>query len=614
MQVEDGTDQPLEDDASSDNEGTAQETEVPSTPEGTDPPPKSKPETVSEILEQAPEGIQLVVLDDEGQTEPLASQEAAEIVVNGDPIWCPAGVTTPQANTNCCTDSWGSFTELLDELENNTSTYSGDGIIYIAHNYASALDSYIEINGNQLPTLGSLTLQGGWDFTTQMLDASNPYSTLNNVSLGIVNWTGNLTINNLILNASDYGLEVSSTNDVTLSNVEVSNTTFNDGITVQADGNVTFSNVEASSNAHNGAAVTSGGTVSVTNSTFENNANEGAEINSGQATTVQNSSFSSNATGSGLIVGSLDSITLNGVTASNNGFSGVIIQNDGNVNITNGTFSGNGGSNYAADIEIASPGTVTLSSVVASGNSGDGFAIYDSPEIHLSNVTATDNGWDDVYTEGNCTNVYIVDGTYTGNGFGHLGGFGIDVDTGRILQTGNPSFNNNYSANLFVNPGSCYQTPGTGGGSNGAHYQGEDLNPVYSILGAQSYFLACKYETVTLVTQKDNRVIFVDVCDLDAMVSDVEQEEVSLSQLPTGVAFVNGVSIDLSYVGSPIEGLPSYSSMTISFVLPDDAENDNYSVYYYGNNLSISINNISKVDNRILVTGKFPGMYVLVKD
>ncbi len=36
--------------------------------------------TVAEALEQAPEGTEIVVLNDEGEVEPLATEEAAEIV------------------------------------------------------------------------------------------------------------------------------------------------------------------------------------------------------------------------------------------------------------------------------------------------------------------------------------------------------------------------------------------------------------------------------------------------------------------------------------------------------------------------------------------------------
>jgi hypothetical protein len=271
---------------------------------------------VVEILAQIPEGTQLVILDEDGQVEPLASEKAAEIVVTGDPIWCPEGVTTPQANTDGCTDSWDSFEELLDELATNTSTYTGIGTVYVAYDYASILDTFIEFNSSFLPTLGSITLQGGWDFTTQTLHASNPYSTLNNASLAIINWDGNVTIRNIIINSSDYGLEVEAAGNVDIANVTVTNTTSYDGISVDTDGDVNLSNVVSSMNANDGVSILSGGSVTITNGSFTNNSNAGAAISADGTVNIQNSDFSSNVGGEGVFIESLDAITLNAVTAS----------------------------------------------------------------------------------------------------------------------------------------------------------------------------------------------------------------------------------------------------------------------------------------------------------
>jgi hypothetical protein len=570
---------------------------------------------VVEILAQIPEGTQLVILDEDGQVEPLASEKAAEIVVTGDPIWCPEGVTTPQANTDGCTDSWDSFEELLDELATNTSTYTGIGTVYVAYDYASILDTFIEFNSSFLPTLGSITLQGGWDFTTQTLHASNPYSTLNNASLAIINWDGNVTIRNIIINSSDYGLEVEAAGNVDIANVTVTNTTSYDGISVDTDGDVNLSNVVSSMNANDGVSILSGGSVTITNGSFTNNSNAGAAISADGTVNIQNSDFSSNVGGEGVYIESLDAITLNAVTASGNGSSGALLINlDKNVLVTNSAFNNNAGLiPGAGGLEIASGGTVTLSSVTASNNAGDGIVVYDSPVINLTNVTATSNGWDGVYAQGDCIDVNVLNGFFTKNGFGFNEGFGIDVETGRINLAGTPLFSNNYSDSMFAEPGDCYPIPEPEEEFDVPPFHEENFNPVIRVTGIEPYFLLCKYDSITLVTQKGNQVKFEFVCDMDAVIKDISQEDAQLFQLPPGMTFVNGITIDLLDGTEIINRLAPFSNMLLSFVIPEGMENEEFTVYYFGNSQTIVINNISKVDNRILVTANFPGVYVLAK-
>ena len=102
-------------------------TEQPDILEGTGTP------SVSEVLAQAPEGTQVIVLDNEGQVEPLASQEAANIVSAGDPMWCPSGALPGDAT---CSGSYTSFDALLVDL----GTFAGDGTIYVVDTYDSSLE------------------------------------------------------------------------------------------------------------------------------------------------------------------------------------------------------------------------------------------------------------------------------------------------------------------------------------------------------------------------------------------------------------------------------------------------------------------------------------------
>ncbi len=47
--------------------------------------------SVAEIVDAAPEGTQVVVMDATGQPLPLASEAAAAMLLTGDPMWCPDG-------------------------------------------------------------------------------------------------------------------------------------------------------------------------------------------------------------------------------------------------------------------------------------------------------------------------------------------------------------------------------------------------------------------------------------------------------------------------------------------------------------------------------------------
>src|SRR5215207_7698872 len=49
--------------------------------------------TLLEVIEEIPSETNVVVLDENGQPLSLTTQDASEVVANGDPIWCPNGVS-----------------------------------------------------------------------------------------------------------------------------------------------------------------------------------------------------------------------------------------------------------------------------------------------------------------------------------------------------------------------------------------------------------------------------------------------------------------------------------------------------------------------------------------
>lgn len=139
-------------------------------------------EVEQQVLEQTlallPAETEVVVLSDAGEVLPLASQEAVEVLIAGDPMWCPEGKLPGDV---ACTASYTNLSELLSNLGGKT----GNGTIYVASDYDSKNandygnnfiidqtgDSFGVNNENklitaQLSTLDALTIQGGWNFTT----------------------------------------------------------------------------------------------------------------------------------------------------------------------------------------------------------------------------------------------------------------------------------------------------------------------------------------------------------------------------------------------------------------------------------------------------------------
>ena len=82
---------------------------------------------ITELLSQAPENTDLVVLDENGQALSLTSQEALDTILDTDPMWCPAGVLPGGLG---CTTNFASISLLMTDMINNTTTYDENGIIY----------------------------------------------------------------------------------------------------------------------------------------------------------------------------------------------------------------------------------------------------------------------------------------------------------------------------------------------------------------------------------------------------------------------------------------------------------------------------------------------------
>lgn len=88
------------------------------------------------IMEQLPEGTSIVIETSDG-IEPLATNTAMNLLMVGDPIWCPEG-TAPIPSTGGCSSSYTS----LSQLVYNIPEPSSNGVIWITSGILLSVPSF----------------------------------------------------------------------------------------------------------------------------------------------------------------------------------------------------------------------------------------------------------------------------------------------------------------------------------------------------------------------------------------------------------------------------------------------------------------------------------------
>ncbi|MBK6794525.1 MAG: hypothetical protein IPG80_18735 [Anaerolineales bacterium] len=133
-------------------------------PVATEPPTTEEPIPV-DLLQDLPADTSLVVLGENGEVLPLATQEAAEVIAIADPIWCPVNVS-PTPGANGCTSSFASLSDLVAGF-----VPTGNGTIWIESGNQGGSAAIINGTTYNFPgMIGNwsaaksydLTLQGGW--------------------------------------------------------------------------------------------------------------------------------------------------------------------------------------------------------------------------------------------------------------------------------------------------------------------------------------------------------------------------------------------------------------------------------------------------------------------
>lgn len=400
-------------------------TSTPEPVEATQEPVEATATPLAEILTQVPDSTNVVVLDENGNSVPLTTQEAAEIAQGTDPMWCPEGVLP--GGTGCST-GFPTISALINNMVSNTSFYTQNGVIYFTADPGTGTFnlSPTTLTGD-FDTLKNhnLTLQGGWNgdsvspaFSGQTDFSSHP------ITIGSSGnpWVGNILINDITFTgASQTSLTVyTTTGNITLNNVDVNNQAggHNTALLNTDSGNITVSEGTFDGNNTNSAgfsASTGSGSIAINDSSFTENKKSGASNNSNGATLSASTVTLTNVTatgndGNGISINNADIVTLNNVVASNNGTnppgpvnnigSGVFV--DGNLGstvfINGGTFN----SNKVYGIELAIPANTTIyvqSAPLCTGNiSGcynDAIVADDTAPMITPNVSGTvgSNGW-----------------------------------------------------------------------------------------------------------------------------------------------------------------------------------------------------------------------------
>jgi hypothetical protein len=408
-------------------------------------------QTTDALLEQVPDGTQVIILDESGNVLPLASEEAAEIAANGDPIWCPVGVA-PVATAGGCTDSFTLFNGgLIPALSGKTTA----GVIWIAAGYDSSGEGgSITLDGSLGSTVNyALSIQGGWN------GVSGSKTIIGTSTIGVplvINWNADVTINDLIITGvtgsgstaltittpkiikltriqvdsnDGSGADIENqtgTGTVTISSSEFSGNLGGDGLVVQSKGLITLTDITGSNNGGNGATVSNNfvgvatGVTLTGSNVFSENVSAGLEVNSrgiitvsnliadlngdwgaildnsdaltALAVTVKGSSNEFKYNGSGLKIESKGVITLNSITADYNlAGRGVDLRNDqpGSISIVSITGTNSFSDNFDTGLYLLSYGNITINNITANTNGGDGVFLDNSSAITPKGITLT---------------------------------------------------------------------------------------------------------------------------------------------------------------------------------------------------------------------------------
>jgi len=428
--------------------------------------------TLGEVLRDIPENTGVIVLDDFGKPLALVSQEAAQVITESDPVWCPVG-QPPTPGANGCTFGYATLNDLLAYEGTYIDSQNTNGIIWITSGPV-ADTSPITIDGSSHPNWANYTLQlqGGWTgiYGDETVSSMSVFS----VPITIANWNNSLSLadlstdtlsvlspngvvilanietQNMYIDSPTGRIDVyGSRGDLHVNNADINNNgLFSAGINIHTlNGNVSIQNSVFHGNGYDGIWMENVNDVFIDNSQFYENLNTGISIlNAGTVTvnnsnagavTINNNSFSGNL-GLGMSVSGTNALIISNSTFNSNGFSGLIADTAGNVTLNNVTTTNNGGDGLGVS---SWGGNIMLQNITANGNTNFGAGVYSANGIVSLTGSNTFNGNDfigvGIVSAGDMT---IENVTASGNVY-----LGMSASSafGTVLMNGTNTFNGN---------------------------------------------------------------------------------------------------------------------------------------------------------------------------
>jgi hypothetical protein len=563
---------------------------------------------LTETLAGLPEGTNLIVLDENETPEPLVTQVAEHAILEGDPVWCPAG-QIPTPGQNGCTASYANMTELLAHIGDP----GANGTIWIQSGTMNDSNPIV-LDGNNYANWDnySLTLQGGWSGVSgdRTIGANSVFT----VPIVIANWQNNVAVNNLtVQNAPGTGLHVDTSGNISMRNATANGNGLSDpdggwGIEAMAGGSLTATNITTNNN-DMGADFWAEGDVTLSNLVANNNQWLGvaADSNGHQVTVSGANSFDGNRGDSLYMVmrnggniyvqninvansGGVHLETWNGSVAltgtnifTNNTTQGhvVYIKATGDVLVEGVASNGGGTIGRASGALIITPGNITVNNSSFQNNIGygleAGYQAYDNTpaitpaSLTMNNVTFANNALGDCHIVG--------EGTVTSNPFHEC----VREAAIEIVNGG---------ANESPTGGQQISQP-----SAGLPLQQMDVG---SLAAGTPLTLDCnQYSGAMMQTATGNQVTFFCPAAGEVTLLELQESDPAIpGALPEGATFLSALSTTLLSDG--ISQALSGGRVAVSFAIPSGANAEDLSILYWDGTAWVDLAEAAFTDGKIV--------------
>jgi hypothetical protein len=580
--------------------------DVPAAPEPTP--------TVAEILEAAPEGTEVVVVDADGEEVPLDTLEAVEVIAASDPVWCPDTVSLGDPLCTQGADN-ATITTLLAALANPTNGYAGAGTIYFQEGAYAGGETNVFISSSALPNLTALTLSGGWDIA----GTGTQTGVTTFIIPIVINWNNDVTIEDIVVDfaapSSNNGVYVSTTGDISLDgvttnngstgadlsnyagtgDVDVANSSFNNstntGLRIESSGAVDVDSVNVNGNNTGVYIDNTSGTASVivTNLNGFGNDTLGLDVRSSGSISVTGTSLTDSYQGMNLDATS----GTGGITITN--FTLAIIEDLGvkaitgagnivitNLDVDNDDYAGSMG----AWVKSYSGGTITITDSMFV-NADTGLFVVGTNDVLLDNVIADGNAGNGVEIQSGWVFACIppeginvtINGTVASN-FTNNGGYGFAVypgPTGSLTLAGTINFLANTNGDYLLDlTRTCTPCPE------------EDDKPAkpYKIVevpdtGGTPEPTNCDESAGTILVLPDGSTVKVGCpAEGDFTVERLTEDKLP-GPLPLGPLFVDSLTIGLTVGEGGSALLKDGGYYLLSFKIPEELKGKRFAIVFW---------------------------------